>query len=109
MMLQEKLKRLGEALAGLGPACHHYWRPKMKPPYIVWQENGEDSALYGDNRKQESAVGGTVDYFTQVEFDPMADRIPAVLTAQELCWALNSVQYETETGLIHHEWVFEVI
>lgn len=109
MTLQQKLKQLGEALAGLSARCYHYWRPGMLPPYIVWQEDGEDSSFSGDNRKQEYTLSGTVDYYTPTEFDPMAERIPAALTGLRLVWALKSVQYEPETGLIHHEWTFEVV
>ena len=31
------------------------------------------------------------------------------LDAAGIAWYLNSIQYEEDTGLIHYEWVWEVV
>ena len=36
-------------------------------------------------------------------------QIPTALDQIGAAWYLNSVQYEEETGLIHYEWVWEVV
>lgn len=104
MTSQERLKTIGDALAALGARCYHYWRPKMRPPFIVWAEDGQDAALWAGNRMTEQTLGGGVHYFTQTEYDPMFDAIQKTLGTLGLGWALESVQYEEETNLIHYEW-----
>lgn len=104
MMSQERLKALGEALAALTSNCYHYWRPKMRPPFIVWAEDGQDAALWANGHMAEQTLGGSVHYFTKQEYDPMIDRIPGVFDRLGLGWALESVQFEEETELIHYEW-----
>ncbi|MBD5102038.1 MAG: hypothetical protein HDT27_04945 [Subdoligranulum sp.] len=104
MTFQSRLQALGEALAALPPKCYHYWRPKMDPPFIVWAENGQDSAQWANNHMAEQTLGGSVHYFTKTEYDPVCDSIQGVLNSLGLGWALESVQYEEETNLIHYEW-----
>ena len=104
MSLQSRLKQIGTALATVTTNCYHYWRPVKTVPCIIWAEDGEDGASYGDNRKTEQVITGTVDFFTKTEFDPLADTIQATLDSLGLSWALESVQYEEETGFIHMEW-----
>lgn len=89
---------------------YHYWRPKMEPPYVVWQEDEEASSLEADGRKQEQAIGGSIDYFTLDEMDQKVDEIQEALNdAPYIAWRLESVQYEEDTNLIHYEWRFEAI
>ena len=85
---------------------YHYCRPKMKPPYTIWQEDSSKS-FAADNNSAEQAVSGTLDYFTKKEYDPVIDQIQIVLKGLSVCWYLNSVQYEENTGIIHYEWVWE--
>lgn len=106
MTSQSRLKALNDALAALTPNCYHYWRPQMRPPFIVWAEDGQDSAIWANNHMGEQTLGGGVHYFTPTEYDPMCDRIPAVLDSLGLGWALDSVQYEEETKLIHYAWTW---
>lgn len=77
--------------------------------YFVWQEDGgnDDGS---ENRHSERAVTGTTDLFTPLEFDPWVRAFEAALDAAPSvgAWYKNSVQYEEETGLNHHEWVWEV-
>lgn len=109
MML--KLKKIRDALTGIeGLNVKHYWRTGMIPPYCIWAEDEEASALISDNRKDVQVISGTVDYFTKDEYDPMVEQIQSALDEVDICtWRLNSVQYEDETMLIHYEWTFEVV
>lgn len=103
--LQHKLQQVGAALCdALGSIVHHYFRPTGEFPSCVWQESGEDYSFHAGNHKEEQAIRGTVDYYTQTEFDPNADAIQDVLDSIGAAWSLESVQYEEPTKLIHFEW-----
>lgn len=111
MKLTPKINRLTEALASIeGLDIYHYARPQKKSaPFAVWQEDGEASSLEASNKKQEQALSGSLDYFTQEEADEMVDAIQEALNEIETFgWELNSVQYEEETELIHYEWVWSI-
>lgn len=49
-------------------------------------------------------MSGIVDFYTQTEFDPIADTIQGILNGEDIGWSLDSVQYEEETNLIHFQW-----
>ena len=51
---------------------------------------------------------GAADYYTKDEYDATIDAIQAEATASGIWLALDSVQYEEDTGLTHFEWVWEV-
>lgn len=107
--IQSKIAPVGAMLAGITEYTYHYWRstPKGVKSYIVWAEDEEASALNADNLKQKQGIHGTIDYFTQTEYDPVVDEIQEGLNGLEnVSWRLNSVQYEDETTFIHHEWDF---
>lgn len=110
MTLQNKLSALASALGAFEVNVYHYWHSKMTAPYIVWAEDGEDRALHANNRKGEQSIGGTIDYFTKTEFDPVVDDIQTVLNSFDFAfgWKLNSVIYEEETNLIHWSWDFVI-
>lgn len=107
--LQSKLEKVGKALyAELGDMVYHYWRPVRSAPMCIWQEDGEAS-FRADFREREQGITGTVDYFTQTEYDQNADKIQRALNKTCSNWNINSVQYEEDTKLIHYEWTFTVI
>lgn len=108
MMLQQQIKRIGDRLASLTQNVYHYWRPKMEPPFLVWAESGEPSALHAGNRKCEQAIEGTIDAYTQTEYDPLLDQVQAALNDLGAAWSLEAVQYESDTNLIHYTWSWEV-
>lgn len=109
MSLQNKLQQIGAELsAAIGANVHHYFRPTGEVPSVVWQEHGEDNSFHSGNHKTEQAIRGTVDYFTQAEFDATADTIQRTLDTIGAAWTLESVQYETDTKLIHYEWSWVV-
>lgn len=93
-----------------GAQFFHYRRnPKVKSEYGVWMEIGENTAFNANNAKAEQQIGGTLDYYTLIEFNPVIDEIQAALERLTVgAWALESVQYEDETNLIHYEWTFSV-
>ena len=76
--------------------------------YFVWQEDGAND-LAGDNGHGERAVTGTTDLYTKTEIDPWADALGESFDAHGIAWALNSVQYEADTGFYHYEWVWEAL
>lgn len=113
MTLQQKLERIGTALvAGIGDNVYHYWRPQMQAPFCVWAEEGEDDSFDADNQKKEQVIGGYVDYYTKLEYDPSLDAVQDVLRGlaadMSFGWRLDSVQREDETELIHYQWRWSV-
>lgn len=50
-----------------------------------------------------------VTIFTKTEGDSLFEAVPAALEGIGAAYYLNSVQYEEDTGLLHYEWVFEVV
>ena len=86
----------------------HYERMKSER-YFVWQEEGGRSDLTAESRHAETAVAGTTDLFTKTEFDTWAEEIEAAFSAKGIAWYKSSVQYEEDTGFIHHEWVWEAV
>ena len=113
MTLQNKLEKVSNALVSiteLDGRVYHYFRPHLEAPYCIWAEDGEASALLGENHKQEQSIEGTIDYFTRTEFDSSVDKIQQALnTVENLYWEYTSVQFEEDTNLIHHEWLWRVL
>lgn len=110
MTLTEKLRVVSTALTQISVNFYHYTRPvSQKAPYGVWQEDREDTSFYSGNSKTEQQIHGTIDLYTLQEFDHAIDEIQEVLSKNSrIEYALNSVQYEDETKLIHYEWDFWV-
>lgn len=108
MTLQNKLKRIGDALAAEIPHTYHYYRPQMELPYCVWTEDGEEGSLATDNRKAEQLVKGVVDYYTRTEYDPALDTIQDIFESLKehlaFGWVLEAVAYEEETNIVHYTW-----
>lgn len=106
-MLQTNLKRLRDALVGISAdiKVYHYWRPNMKAPFILWQEDGEDDSLQANNHKVQQGIQGTVDYYTKTEYDEVFDQIQSSLNELEnYSWRYDGTVYEEESNLIHHTW-----
>lgn len=88
---------------------HRYNAPdNVKAPYVVWSDGG-DIDMVADNKHAESAREGTVDLFLAEENDVLVQAVCDALDVSVAVWALNSVQYEEDTGLIHYEWTFGVM
>lgn len=76
--------------------------------YFVWQEDGSGD-LIADNRHVEKRITGNTDLFTMQEFDPWKEQFETALDAAPgIAWELNSIQYESDTGFWHYEWVWSV-
>ena len=103
------LKKIEAALREVGDNVWHYYAPpETEAPYLVWAESGQADAVYGDGRMECQAVAGTVDLFTFEESDPLFTSVQNALQAADIAWKYSSTQYERPTGLIHHEWRWEV-
>lgn len=89
---------------------YHYWRPKLEPPFCIWQEDGEGNSLNTNNHKTTQVITGAIDYYTLNEYDDNVEKIQEALNNLEHCgWRLNGVDYEDETNLIHYTWSFQII
>ena len=104
-----KLSDLKDLLLEIGVTVFHYHASPQSDKYIVWAEDGEASSNSADDQKIDQVMQGTIDYFTNEEFDPNVEAIQEKLNAAEISWRLNSIQYEEDTGYIHYEWVWELI
>ena len=108
MTLNEKVKTFRNVLNESNIDVYHYDALDAKSEYIVWAESGESSSLTADNEKKEQSIGGTIDLFTQTEYNNIVDELQDKLNKNKISFVLNSVQYEDETKLIHYEWEFEI-
>lgn len=105
-MSRNRVERLIAAHTAVTDAVSHGTRLRSSR-YFVWQEDGSND-LIADGRHVEKAMTGTTDLFTRIEFDPWKEQFEESLDAHGICWELNSVQYEPDTGYWHWEWAWEV-
>lgn len=106
--MQSKIKKVRDALLTTTSNIGHYEFLGHADQYVVWGEDGESTSIYHDNGKYIQVITGTIDLFTKIEFDPLADQIQSSLSSEGIPYTLESVQYEDETQYIHYEWRFEV-
>ena len=64
----------------------------------------QDSSFFAGKNVAETATRGYVDYFTRSDGETPKGTIEAALRSSGWEWFHNSVQYEDETGFLHHEW-----
>lgn len=89
-------------LVGVDPTIEHYESTrKNADAYAVWYEF-QRTGLHAGNLLPEKGWRFQVDYFTRLEYDPLAAQYE---TALESCPAIAYeylVDYEPDTGYIHH-------
>lgn len=100
------IEKIIEAHTAVTNAVSHYARLKSDR-YFVWAEDARND-LISDGIHSETAIQGTTDLYTKIEADPWAEEIEKSLDAMGIAWYKSSVQYEEDTGYIHHEWIWEV-
>jgi len=64
-------------------------------------------SLAGDNTHAEEVLEGTIDLFTRRLAADDMQAVAGCLKGLDVCYRLNSVQYEQDTRLIHYEWVWQ--
>lgn len=102
------LANLVSALTLTGIRFAHFgW---VNPPEGEYGVYAEDSAghFYADNKMSIQSTSGTIDLFTKSTNETSKNLIQSALNSVDCSWYLSSVQYETDTGYIHYEWIFEV-
>lgn len=109
MNIVSKLKTIRDTLNLVGVDVSHYEAVDKTKDYIVWYEDGSGDDLMIDNRNEQNVISGTIHFFTKTEYNPVIDVINDKLNENDdISFILNSVQFETETKLIHYEWRFEI-
>lgn len=102
------MDELKQALDDTGlPFAHFGWSKAPDGDYGVYAEDWE-RVLTADNEHRETAIQGTVDYFTRDDSGAPKTAIEQALAGLVCSWRLESVQFENDTGYIHYEWVVEV-
>lgn len=97
-----------EALNNTGiPFAAYAWAapPKADAWGVLAIDGG--SSLAGDDTHAEEVLEGTIDLFTRRLDAADFTNVRSCLQGLEICYRLNSVQYEQDTRLIHYEWVWQ--
>lgn len=94
-----ELKKLGD-FAAWG------WSSSPDGEYGVISTDGQN-ALRSGNALAEKIPEGTIDWFTRDPNSSMPSSIETLLDLLGASWYFNGVQYESDTGLLHHEWVWQ--
>lgn len=109
MTFQQRIKKVRDTLTGIeGLKVYHFFRPQMKPPFCLWQEDGPGNEFRTGNRLAEQMIHGTIDYFTAKEYDEAVDLIQSAFRSSNISLSLTEIMWEEETELIHYGWEFEV-
>lgn len=66
-------------------------------------------SLAGDDTHAEDALEGTIDLFTRRLSAADFEAVSNCLHGLDICYRLNSVQYEQDTRLLHYEWVWQSV
>lgn len=84
------------------------WGVAPGTDYGTARLDGQADALYADNAMQEQALAGSVHLFTKGAGRTQMAAVQDALNRANVCWRLNSVQFEESTRLTHFEWLFEL-
>lgn len=91
------------------PFAEYAWDVRPKVNYGTIAIDGAGQHSHADNHTIDQAIEGTVDLFTYDNDRSVIDLVQNVLDTFDGCaWYLESVQYESDTRLIHWEWVFQL-
>lgn len=101
------LQEFRDLLLTADPAAAHYKSPGKKTNYTIWREYGA-GAMAADDAHQETSWRIQVDRFTKAEYDPVADAIRAALNGHPDISFAYEIDYEHDTGYIHHIFDCEV-
>jgi len=96
------------ALLTVTSNLRHYDATGLIVPYIVWSEDTQSDAVYGDGKMKEQAIQGTIDLFTKTEYDSKVSQIQIALNNAGIGFYLDSIQYENDTKYIHYQWIFSI-
>lgn len=89
------LQQFRDILLTADPQASHY-KSMQTPNYTVWRE-------YGKTRIPEQAWKVQVDRYTKVEYDPIVALITTTLNIDDISFSYL-VDFESDTGYIHHIW-----
>ena len=96
--------------------CNHL-KTKTGYAFAVWGWNhapagdygvvsgDADETFFSNTKNSERMARGYVDYFTRSDGETAKAAIETALESSGVLWRHNSVQFENETGFVHHEWV----
>ena len=77
--------------------------------YGVLSLTGGANTIFSDNHINAQAVEGVVDLYDVSTSTANAKTVQDVLDGMDGCtWRLNSVQYESDTKLVHYEWIINL-
>ena len=93
-------------LQKLGSFAAWGWSKQPAGDYGVVSADGQNALRAGD-ALAEKVMEGTIDWFTRNPSGTVPGGVETALDALGASWYLNSVQYESDTGLIHYEWVWQ--
>ena len=104
----DELVRLLKAISGVQFA-EYEWKTRPNGNFGTVQLDFEAEDDEGDDHKQARAWEGSVDLYTHGKEMMLVSAVETVLESVcESSWYLNSEQYESSTGLIHREFVFQI-
>ena len=90
------------------PFAHFGFVNAPKDAYMVWSENMIDSFRAG-GFQAETITHGTLDLFTRDDTQTQRLKVEKELNKIDgFAFALESIQYEEETGFIHFEWYWSM-
>jgi hypothetical protein len=94
------------------PVAEYGWKTRPEGAYLVTSLDFESGNLDGDGGKLDRSWSGSVDAF----YPKLSDRDDVIETVEEILeeifgasWNMNSLQYESTTGLFHIEWTFDAV
>ena len=93
-------------LQKLGSFAAWGWSKQTAGDYGVVSADGQNALRAGD-ALAEKVTEGTIDWFTRNPSGTVPGGVETALDALGASCYLNSIQYESDTGLIHYEWVWQ--
>lgn len=96
------------ALLTVTDNVRHFWYINPPATYLVYAEDLPGDTVNGDGKQQKQTLQGTVDLYTKELNAGYPKRVQKALNDAGIPNRVNSIQGESETGILHYEWVFEV-